>query len=312
MTEMRVRPSSVERQPFADFVVILNDDTIRRLDARPGGCAILESAIASKAGESRTLRIEAVIVSEDDENVDTESVGKIQCDEICMDQTCREALFVDVGDAVRVSIPHERRRMAAKDRLLNRMNFQKSVLRVHPNSTYMERKIPVVCVCEEMINSVGARYGDRVIIESAGASDRSEATAVCAPLTPAMQRFHDRVTAMSRTAAGVGSAGDREAAGAGAPVPDGKLDLIHPVFVDAIARRSLGGVPQLYPVKMRRSFVWDLLKKINGFGPVSLIAFSVSTIGLTSSPDSLLYWILTVLFGGWAAWSIMTSSTYGS
>jgi hypothetical protein len=87
-------------------------------------------------------------------------------------------------------------------------------------------------------------------------------------------------------------------------------DLIHPIFMDAIAMHLLN-VDRLHPIKIRRSLWWDVQKKLNSFGSVALIAFSI-TFSLymqdPSSPLALLIW--SIILGAWGSWSVLTSSIY--
>ena len=93
-------------------------------------------------------------------------------------------------------------------------------------------------------------------------------------------------------------------------------DLIHPIFMDELGRKSLGKKDKmgkkerLYPVKIRRSFQWEFLKKLNSFGSISLLALSVTLGLIVNEPTQLIYWLWSIILGVWGAWSVLTSSTY--
>ena len=54
--------------------------------------------------------------------------------------------------------------------------------------------------------------------------------------------------------------------------------------MDSVGRKSLksidGNIFPLYPVKIRRSFLWEIKKKLNSFGPMSLLGLSISSVAI--------------------------------
>jgi hypothetical protein len=85
-------------------------------------------------------------------------------------------------------------------------------------------------------------------------------------------------------------------------------EMTHPIFMDAIAMQRLG-IDRLYPVKVRKHLWWQIQKKLNSFGSVSLLAFSVTLGIFVQKPsDVLLLW--SIILGVWGSWSVLTSSTY--
>jgi hypothetical protein len=195
------------------------------------------------------------------------------------------------------------------DRLLTQLDYQKAVARVQANAPYMENRIPVVCLCEEIITSIGANYGDRIEVES----NNNKIIAKCAKLTSSMQQFHDFVLDGSNADIIKPKLTDQyftdpSEFGIKSERFKSEGELTHPIFMDAIAMQLLG-IDRLYPVKVRKHLWWQIQKKLNSFGSVSLVAFSV-TLGLfvQHPSDVLLLW--SVILGVWGSWSVLTSSTY--
>ncbi|MGI0010972.1 MAG: hypothetical protein ACREAE_06205, partial [Nitrosopumilaceae archaeon] len=136
----------------------------------------------------------------------------------------------------------------------------------------MEHKTPVVCLCEEMMNSIGVSAGDRIKIES----NHAKIIAKCAGLTPGMQEFHDFILDQPQDEeqiekmkpkltkmyfldpASWGLKSERLVQG----------EMTHPIFMDAIAINLLQ-VHRLHPVKIRKSLWWEMQKKLNSFGSIS-------------------------------------------
>jgi hypothetical protein len=175
----------------------------------------------------------------------------------------------------------------------------------------MERLIPVVCICEEMITSINAVYGDQIVIES----DTKKIRVTCAPLTPLMEKFHDYVsnpTADKKEKEDLkeetkGYFDDPTEWGLTSDVLQYRGDLIHPIFMDELGRKLLDVEYRLYPVKIRRSFRWEFLKKLNSFGSISLLALSI-TLGLAVTfPEQWLYWVMS---GVWGVWGILECSYF--
>ena len=184
--------SQVDKQPVADFISIMHPCTIKKLGISENNYIILEHEVTTpNASENLILKIESIVVSSDNKCVDANLRKELKPEQICLDQTYREALAIKRGEMVTVITT--KMKMGLQDRFKDMINFQKSVVRVQPNPTYMERKIPIICVCDEMINSIGAVMGDRIIIESTNKMGRIKITATCAPLTPPMQEMHDQI-----------------------------------------------------------------------------------------------------------------------
>ena len=317
MIRLNVIPSSVIKQPFSDFIAILHPDKMKELKVHTTDYVVLENIIKTRDGKkSRLLKISSPLISSKNKLIDKEITNSITTEDISIDQTYREALGIHTNQSITIEIP--KKRMGLDERLLDKMNYQKAIVRVQPNATYMERQTPIVCLCEEMINSIGAIYGDRIVIESYNKKIIVE----CAPLTPLMQKFHDYVSSPSSDPI---KQSDREKEiidyfdvpknwGLESEVLLSRGDLIHPIFMDYTGRKSLSEsnnlIPRLYPVKIRRSFRWDFLKKLNSFGAISLLALSVTAFGILDKPGEPIFWILSLLFGFWGAWSIITSSKY--
>jgi hypothetical protein len=84
---------------------------------------------------------------------------------------------------------------------------------------------------------------------------------------------------------------------------------IHPIFMDLISRDLLN-VKCLYPVKIRRSFWWEVKKKLNSFGSVAVVALSVVIAFLDNDPFSWFLWSWIILLVGLVVWSVLTSSEF--
>ena len=154
----------------------------------------MENTIINKQDgkKSKILKILSPIISSTNKLIDeTNSQSQINENEISLDQTYRSALGVVAGDYVDVIFPEKS--MGYDEKILSMMNFQKSVVRVQGNATYMERRASIVCMCEEILNSIGAVYGDEIVIES----HNKKIKARCTPLSPMMQKFHDYVSSPS-------------------------------------------------------------------------------------------------------------------
>jgi hypothetical protein len=85
-------------------------------------------------------------------------------------------------------------------------------------------------------------------------------------------------------------------------------EMTRPIFMDATAMFLLGA-DRLHPVKVRKSLWWQIQKKLNSFGNVSLIAFSVTLSFFVQNPSVILL-VWSVVLGAWGSWSVLTSSTY--
>lgn len=320
--EFKVQKTTLKRQPFPDFVSILTPKGLEELEAQDGGCVILENTIKRKPEkggeeESIVLRMESPVISSSNGAVDSDN--EAGDDKICIDQTYREALAVEPGQTIQVT--PSKARIDTAQHILRKINFQKSVVRVQPNASYMERKVPVMCICKEMVESIGAAYGDRIIIESVAGLEGKKIEVRCAPLTFLMQKFHDYVLSSiadddernrlkNETKTYFTDPNDW---GIRSNVCGNMGDAIHPIFVDFLARRALGDdkpISVLCPVKIRRSFRWELAKKLNYLGSLGVLAIPIILLGLTNDPYNLFYWLLMATFGFWVSWSLMTSSTY--
>lgn len=188
------------------------------------------------------------------------------------------------------------------------MNFQRIIVRSQLNHTYLERKIPIVGLCVEMINAIGVSYGDRIIISSPDNSKRL--SVICAPLTPSMQRFHDEVTHVQNfdiMTAYMDSPKDDD----GVSDLENLPDRIHPIFIDAANRRKLG-IGLYNPIRIMRSFKWEFMKKLNSLSSMNIIALPVLVLLLSTNLNNLAYWGITIAMSGWLVWGLVTSTTYNS
>jgi len=300
---------------MADFVVVMHPNNMKE-KFQKNHYVELSKTIEAK-GKKRTLKILAPVISSNDKLIDKyPKNGKpLTENQIGVDQTYREAIGIKEHDQITINCKNNKK-IDFTEILLGKMGFQKSIVRIQPNATYMERHIPVVCLCEEMITSINAVYGDQIVIES----DKKKIPATCAPLAPLMEKFHDYVSnppADKEKKEGLqketkGYFVDPTEWGLTSQVLQDRGDLIHPIFIDELGRKLLGVRvdDSLYPVKIRRSFRWEFLKKLNSFGSISLIALSI-TLGLAvMEPEKLFYWFWSAILGAWGAWSVLTSSTY--
>ena len=131
-------------------------------------------------------------------------------------------------------------------------------MRIQANAPYMEHKLPVVCLCEEMMTAIGASYGDRIKIESV---NNSKINVKAAKLTTSMQDFHDFVLDNSNEEKVKSRLTEKyflHPSDFGIHSENLRIgDLIHPIFMDAIAMNLLS-VSRLYPIKIRKSLWWDV------------------------------------------------------
>jgi hypothetical protein len=313
-----VKPTHVKKQPSTDPIVILHPFNMDKLKINTYDYVNLKNTVENK-DKSKRLEMSAQAISTDDKMFskmskgdedkypnDRDTLGKR---EIAVDQTCREALMLKVKDACEVTLPTTDRKYSTREKLLSRLDYQKAVVRVQKNDAYFERKTPVVCLCEEILKSINAEYGENIEVEY-----MDKRTIVkCSKLTITMKDFHDHVLN---------------------PNPDAKKeqyfqyledygiksefsqpDMIHPISMDEQARESLG-VEELDPVKIRRDFKWQLLKTVNKLGRVSAplaIPVLIGFAGLPNNePSKYIDVAGIILFALWLIWSVLTSSTYSS
>jgi formylmethanofuran dehydrogenase subunit D len=308
LPEYTIRPTFVKRQPSSDFIVIMHPSDMKELNIKDNDYVKIENVIHNKEEEKKIEILGLVINSEHKYSKMTSlDPDVLKPREIGIDQTYREALALTVGDKVVISQTKIRQNL--KERFLSFLNYQKAIVRIQANAPYMEHKIPVVCLCEEMMSAIGAEYGDRINVESTN----SKIKAKTAKLTTSMREFHDFLLDKSNEdeikprltekyfldPSDFGISSERLHIG----------DLIHPVFMDAIAMHLLFA-GRLYPVKINRSLWWDIQKKLNSFGSISLIAFSVTLSLFIKEPSSYVLLMWNIILGAWGAWSVLTSSLY--
>jgi hypothetical protein len=318
--EFTVKRSSVVKQPSTDYIVILHPYDMEKLKVETNDYVNLQNTVYGLGGEKK-LEISAQVfgvenyplslmtAAYDNEPVTVENL--LFEGEAGVDQTYREALGLRLGQKVTISKAERKHR--PMERLVTRLDYQKAIVRVQGNAAYFERKTPVVCLCDEVMTSIGVNYGDKIEVEY-----KDNRTVVkCAKLIPGMQLFHDLV--LNPQSAQRNKLPERylkypEDFG----IVSDDLEwggITHPIFMDGIAMHSLGVGP-LDPVKIRKSFKWQILKALNRFGSVSVIAFSV-LLGLLlehiqqlSIPVAIGYGAVIGALLGWGAWSILTSSGY--
>jgi formylmethanofuran dehydrogenase subunit D len=263
-------------------------------------------------GEKKVLEIYAQVISA---LHSTSKIKNLVCGNVGIDETYRNALGLRKGERVR--IVKTKKRYGFKQKLLTSLNYQKAVVRVQQNVPYMEQRIPVVCLCDEIVNSIGARYGDQIIVET---KDRSLSVR-CARSTEQMEEFHDLVISPPLEIPQRNNDAEKfERIYFRIPwnllTKWGRLaephgDLIHPIFMDSIARKKLN-VKELEPVKIRRSFIWETKKKLNSFGALALFAVSIMIPQIINSPiENVIYLLLLALpLVGLVIWSVFTASEY--
>ncbi len=266
--------------------------------------------IVSNGTERKELEIFAQAISSDHKysRMTFSDPHHLNAGEIGVDQTLREALALKIGDKVILSTTDKKHGLMEK--FLALLDYQKAVVRIQANAAYMEHKIPVVCLCEEVIATMGAAYGDTIEVES----NNNKIVSKTAKLTTSMQEFHDFV--LDRSNSEIVNA--RLTAGyfldpSSFGIKSERLnqgEMTHPIFMDATAMYLLGFMDaRLHPVKVRKSLWWQIQKKLNSFGNVSLIAFSV-TLGLFVQNPSVILLVWSVVLGTWGSWSVLTSSSY--
>ena len=224
---------------------------------------------------------------------------------IAMDQTYRDALGAASGTTV--SLVRALSNSSVAERLTNVMRFQRVIMRANLNHTYLERRVPMAGVCEEMTTAVGVQYGDKVIVSS---PDNTKSIAmICAPLTPSMQEFHDattRIQGYSKVDTWIDAKEED-----GVPDVSKVVDRIHPIFIDATNRRALG-IDIHSPVRIRRSFRWLLLKKLSKVSSMNLLALPIMMTYLQQDITNPVLWAVMAGMGGWLVWGILKSTTYNT
>ncbi len=308
MQQYTIKPTFVKKQPSTDYIAILHPSDMKKLKIYNNDYINLKKTV-SNGTDTKELQVLAQVISSEHKlsKMTSSDPNALKPGEVGIDQTCRESLGLMVGEKVILSKTN--RKYGLIDKLLSRLDYQKAIVRVQANAPYMEHKIPVVCLCEEIVSSIGANYGDRIVVES----NSNKMIAKCAKLISSMQDFHDFVLDLSDVSkvktkltegyflnpSDFGIKSERLKQG----------EMTHPIFMDAIAMHLLG-VERLYPVKIRKFLWWEVQKKLNSFGSVSLIAFSVTLSFLVQDPSSKILWGWSIILGAWGGWSVLTSSTY--
>jgi antitoxin component of MazEF toxin-antitoxin module len=319
-----VKRTIVHEQPLADSIVILHPHNMKRLKINTYDYINLKNTVYSSHdvnNRSKELEISAraignehylsrILTEDGDEYPNDESVlGKR---EIAVDQICREALALKVG--CEVTLSKTDRKYGIGEKLLTRLDYQKAVVRVQGNESYFERKTPVVCLCEEIMKAIDVDYGDNIEVEHMD----KRIIVKCAKLTENMKNFHDHV--LSPSLKPKGQETEKQQSYLLYPEDFGiesefsGAEMIHPVFMDRIARDLLG-VKALDPVKIRKYFKWQVLKTVNKLGSVSApfaIPVLIGFVGVQTVSD---FWrnvdyVGIILLASWLTWSVATSSTY--
>ena len=91
-------------------------------------------------------------------------------------------------------------------------------------------------------------------------------------------------------------------------------ELIHPIFMDQTSRKAIGVKP-LEPVKVRRSFWWELRKKLNSFSSIGMLAVSILIphFIVMHTQGDLPPWLAPATLAPLLAfiiWSMLTTSKY--
>ena len=297
---LKVIKSDVLKQPVADFIVIMHNNDMVDLNLKEYDSVILENA-----SDNINQTIDATIIKHNNNNIPREIRNKIKPGIISMDQTCRNTILLNNNDQVNITKPHKKDRLG---RFKKKHAAQKAVVRVQPNSTYMERKIPVMCICDEMLISINAAMGDQIKVEFNNKTTHREITVRTAPLTSNMQKFHDNI--ISKKSKKVNKTSTGVYFGIQTTITCNN-DPIHPVFLDRASRKQLN-IEKFQSVKIRRSKKWNVLKKLNEMGLLNFLALSLTMVAYIGNPDNSYYLLFGTFFAGWVVWSILTSSTYNA
>jgi len=183
----------------------------------------------------------------------------------------------------------------------------------------MEEEIPVVCLCEEMLSSIGAQYGDKILVEAKYKTVKVR----CVRLNQLMKEFHDFVLNPPDDADDLENMSCKFDNKRWLKSPFNLAtnnrsdkttpDLIHPIFMDSISRDLLN-VKSNDPIKVQRSFRWEMMKKLNsvvGASALVIIALILSQMFSEENKDlTLLYWIMLIPPLVAFMWSIITYSKY--
>ena len=270
--EFIVKRTLVKEQPSIDRIVILHPDNMAKLKINNYDYINLKNTIHYN-DKSKELKISAQAISNEhkfsrmltgDENEypDNDNIlGKL---EIAVDQTYREALALTLKPRCEVTLSKTDKKYDIKEKLLSRLDYQKAVVRVQKNEAYFERKTPVVCLCEDAMEAVGADYGDNLEVEF----NEKRTIVKSAKLTVTMKDFHDYVLNPSLGKKREPPTYLQYPEDYGIKSEFSGAEMIHPIFIDTIAREMLG-VTELDPVKIRRDFKWQVLKTINKLGRIS-------------------------------------------
>ena len=237
---------------------------------------------------------------------------------VALDKTLRAALGLKTGEDVHIIKAH--RSVNAMEAALMTLNYQKVVARVQQNAPFMESRTPVACVCDEIADSIGARYGDEIVVETEGKKIRVR----CARLTPFMREYHDSVIGSSMSRAEMDEI-NKKYENTWVENPFNFLtrsgivsrtydELIHPIFMDQTSRKAIGVKP-LEPVKVRRSFWWELRKKLNSFSSIGMLAVSILIphFIVMHTQGDLPPWLAPATLAPLLAfiiWSMLTTSKY--
>ena len=320
---------------FSPIIITLNDDVekfpiLRNIKKLTGSVKFEMEGMESKifpvreesgekiVTEQKFLRTHAHLfsINNDLSEINEKKLGK---GEIAIDQTYREALGLEKGETVDIKKTDDR--FGVKESVLRRLNYQRAVVRVQQNAPFMENKTPVVCVCEEMVESIGAKYGDNIRIEAKG----NKITAKCAKLSSYMTEFHDSVVGrklsqdemvkLNAKYEGTWIKNSFNLLTKWGRVSESHGELIHPIFMDQISRKSLDVKP-LEPVKIRKSLSWETQKKINSFGGFGMLALAIlvpEIVYLHSLGVGIEGFVIAIAITvGFIIWSVLTSSKFNT
>ncbi len=281
--------TDVKRRPWSDFIIIMNREDMNNNKINELDYVLLKHTI----GESnkKTLEIAALVISQDNEFV---CMKQLEKGNLGVDQTYREALFIHEHE--KLEVLKIERKYDSGEKFLGKMNFQKVVLRVQYNSSYMEQQIPIACISDEILKGMGIKYGDRIIIESTF----RKIIAKCAKPDPNMETLHQKLMEYPYTAThkriscGKSCCDQIETPNAerktlnsirfshfrfpeeyGVVSGDETVhDVIHPIFIDSMAAQQLGVEP-FDPVKIRRAFSSELMKRITDVGTACITGLTI-------------------------------------
>jgi len=317
--KLNVKKTASHEQPFADFIVLLHPKTMKKLNIKTENYIKITKSFPFKKKE-KTIEVRAAVWPSDSEYIvkyeeeeekedkEDEIIGE---EDIGIDQTYREALGLKIDEKITITTTLDK--VGFWEKVLNKWNFQKSVVRAQSNADYMERKTPYACICEEVVKSIGANYGDENEVEAKGETIKVK----CQPLSKLMQDFHDMVMLspdndeMKKYKERLTEKyfADPNDYCFGSSFFDRKGDMIHPIFVDGVTNRRLK-IGKLDILKIRRSFSWEMQKKLQSLGTISLLGLSVTVPFLAHNPSNPWIWGWMIGLGVWGGLSVLVAPRF--